>query len=319
MSDSHRVKVSNAPSNQLQHNALSSTIAKALSSRTGVEVHFLIPVSQTLSSGDVGSNDYIVVDLSSVQSIRDALATITPKPDILISAHHGGDFDLQSRIVKATIQANIPRFMPSEFTHDSMNQIVQERLPPHKERARLLETLRHQSSIEWVGLATGYPLDQRLKDGHMGADLTWQSATVYGSGDELFAASSLDFVGEVVAVIVTHWNEVTNRYLCLAGIMTSSKEVLRELEAQMGREWTAVYVEKEKCIEEADRRMQGGWPDAGMFLMERSLLSESTVFQRFEGDRQLMGQLVLSEQSIREMVAHIIHSHQHSGKADCGC
>lgn len=259
------------------------------------------------------------IDLSSIASANTSLSNLSPLPDLLISNYHGGDFDLQSRIVTAIAQAGIRRFMPAEFSHDSTNAVVQKLLPPYYERHRVLELLKSQKDVEWIGLATGYPIDVRLVSGHMGIDPTWQSATVYGTGTFSFPASSTEFIGRAVASVIKHWNQFANQYLCLSGMQTTLNEVLRVLEKRVGREWSTIYVEAEKCAEEAEKRMQGGWPDAGMFLMERSLLSdEKAIVAGFQHDVGVAKQMGLAEDDLAMVLPKVLHDLEHKS-GGCGC
>src|SRR5207253_2112023 len=105
----------------------------------------------------------------------------------------GGIFDTQKAAIDSAIETKIARFVPAEFTHDSLNQKIQDRLPPSRERARTIEYLQQQAKdgrIEWVGIATGTTLDRELLSGNLGFDLKWQSATLHGQGHEPFPASS---------------------------------------------------------------------------------------------------------------------------------
>ena len=168
----------------------------------------------------------------------------------MISTGHGGDYPLQSLLVTACVEAGIPRFMPAEFGHDSLNPAVQKLLPPYAERARLIDFLKDtQGSIEWVGLATGCDISRRAVDGNMGIDLAWQSATVFGSGDEQLAASTPVFVGETVrAIVVDHWSELRNQYVCLPELTTTYHEIVKALEKEMDCKFEIGHVEKEEGV-----------------------------------------------------------------------
>lgn len=258
------------------------------------------------------------INLSNIDAIASTLSALSPIPDLVISNYHGGDFELQSRVIAAVIKVGIARFMPAEFSHDSTNPTVRDLLPPFKERARVIGLLKQQRNILWVGLASGYSIDTRLLNGHMGIDLTWQSSTVYGSGDVFFPASSTAFVGKAVAGIADHWGQLENQYVCVAGVQTSFNEVLTMLERETGKDWSTVYVEREKCGEEAEKRMQGGWPDAGMFLMERSLLSDDRASSGFGHDAELRKRIGLDPEDLKSVLRQVLHDLRHRSEG-CGC
>lgn len=128
--------------------------------------------------------------------------------------------------------------------------------------------------IEWIGLATGVDLHRGLRDGNLGIDIGWQSATVSGTGEEKWGASGLGFVAVAVVAVVGRWEEFGGRYLRVAGLVASWREVLGQLEVQTGKRFEVGRVEREEGVREAERRIKGGWPDAGMFLLERSVLAD---------------------------------------------
>ncbi|KAL1653921.1 hypothetical protein SLS61_003322 [Didymella pomorum] len=195
----------------------------------------------------------------------------------------GGDSDQQMRIIDAAIAAGVRRFMPHEFGHDTLNKGISSRVLKSAGRAKIIEHLQAASKIanfEWVGIATGYTLDTGLISGNMGIDLEWHSATIHGIGTETFAASSLQRVGEVVAHVIDHWPEVANQYIYAAGVLTSANEVLRSAEKATQREFTVGNYDVEECIKEGQARIERGYPDTGMFLLERSILYDEELDAR---------------------------------------
>ncbi|KAK5188077.1 hypothetical protein LTR16_008793, partial [Cryomyces antarcticus] len=170
-----------------------------------------------------------------------ALTAAFKGQDLVISTGSGGDFELQARIIDAAIAAGVARFIPAEFGHDSRNERVQERLPPSKQRALVIEYLQSKAiegDIEWTALAVGVLLDERLRSGDLGFELAWQSATVHGTGDEHFAATSFERVGVAVASILLRWEDVKDRYLYCSGCSVTANEIVRALEKVTGKEWT---------------------------------------------------------------------------------
>ncbi|OCK78542.1 hypothetical protein K432DRAFT_444556 [Lepidopterella palustris CBS 459.81] len=178
----------------------------------------------------------------------------------------------------------------------------------------------HKIPFEWVAVAVGCILDTKLVSGDLGFDIKWQSATIHGSGNESFAASSLQRVGEVIASIIQHWDQVKNRYLYAAGLITSANEIVGTLQKATGKEWTVGYAETVECVREGQARIERGFPDAGMFLMERSVLFDRELkaveaFERNSANKTLG----LAQESVDRVVSGAVHEFQHSGKVDCGC
>ena len=244
--------------------------------------------------------------------------------DLVISTKSGGDVALQTRIVDAAVAAGVKRFIPHEFGHDTLNKEIQARITKYAGRAKVVDHLKKVSEtspdFEWTGIATGYTLDTNLISGHLGFDMEWHSATIHGIGTEPFAASSLKRVGQVVASVITHWEEVKNRYIYAAGVITSANEILRSAEKATGRQWTVGNYDVEECITEGEARIQRGYPDSGMFLLERSVLYDeeldaSAPFRSHSANAILQ----LQPESIESIVEQAYHDLKHHGKSGCGC
>lgn len=244
--------------------------------------------------------------------------------DLIISTTAGGDADQQIDIVDAAVAAGVLRFMPHEFGQDTLNKEISKRLRKSAGRAKVIEHLQKTSSdhqdFEWVGVATGYTLDTGLISGNMGFDMEWHSATIHGVGNEIIAASSLQRVGQVVARVLTHWETVKNQYIYAAGILTSASEVLRSAENATHREFTVGNYDVEDCIREGEARIKQGYPDSGMFLLERSILydEELSAAEPFKS-RSSNKLLQLAPESVETIVNNAYHDLKHHGKPGCGC
>ncbi|KAK4983497.1 hypothetical protein LTR66_008806 [Elasticomyces elasticus] len=307
------------------NNHISSSILRALSELPNIKITLLTSAGQTpFLPPSVPANR---IEHRTTGSIPRYLHDIPnqSRPDLVISTANGGDHDAQIRIIDATIAAEIPRFIPAEFGQDTLNPKIQDRLPPSKGKARVLEHLRQKADegrIEYVGIATGVLIDQKLSSGDLGFDLKWQSATIHGKGDERFAASTLKWVGDVVAAAVQRWDArgVKNEYSYAAELTTTAHELVECLEAATGKPWGVGHIETEECVREAEKRIQGGWPDAGMFLMERSVLYDESLGAALPfRDHDATGVLGLEHGDVKAVVSQVVHDFTHHGKGDCGC
>lgn len=243
---------------------------------------------------------------------------------MVFSCRSGGSFEHQKDIIDALISTSTPRFVACEWGQDNLNPKVQDRLPPLREKARVISYLRAQQakhkSFTWIGVATGCSLEQSLLSGNLGFDIEWQSATIVGNGNENFAASSSSWPGIVASKLLAHWDELKNRHLYAAGLVTSANEILGVLREQTGQEWTTGNVDVEDTIHEAERRLERGFPDAGMFLMERSVLfDEELDAVRPFTSQDAKGKLCLKGESLGSVVEKVLHEFKHHGKGGCGC
>ncbi|KAF2649347.1 hypothetical protein K491DRAFT_708210 [Lophiostoma macrostomum CBS 122681] len=245
--------------------------------------------------------------------------------DLVICTIAGADYDFQMRIIDAAVAAGVKRFMPHEFGQDSLNIRIQGRTPRTVGRASVIEYLRRlsdnpRSAFTWVAVAVGCILDTALMNGDLGFDLQWQSGALSGTGNERFAATSLARVGLVVARIVGHWDDVENQFLYSAGLFTSAKEVTIFLEKLTASTWTVDYSEIGDCIREGTSRIERGYPDAGMRLLEKSILCDESLrtIDAFEHG-SANGLLQLEAESIKAILDRTYHDFQHRGKPKCGC
>jgi hypothetical protein len=244
--------------------------------------------------------------------------------DLIISTTAGGDSDQQIGIIDSAIAAGVRRFMPHEFGHDTLNKVIATRIVKSAGRAKVLQHLQKVSidtaDFEWVGVATGYTLDTGLISGNLGFDLEWHSATIHGIGTEIFAASSLQRVGQAVARVIAHWEAVRNQYIYAAGVLTSANEILRSAEKATQQDFTVGNYDVEDCIKEGEARIQRGYPDSGMFLLERSVLYDEQLgaAEPFE-TRSSNKLLQLKPESVETIVANAYHDLKHHGKPSCGC
>ena len=242
--------------------------------------------------------------------------------DLVISTMSGGDDELQTRIIDAVLAAGVKRFIPHEFGHDTLNKGIQNRIPKYAGRAKVLKHLESKANHEfdYIGIATGYTLDSNLISGTMGFDMQWHSATIHGIGTEPFAASSLERIGHVVVSVIQHWDVIKSDYIYAAGVVTSANEVLRCAEQATGQEWTVGNHDVEDSVREGESRIERGFPDAGMALLERSVLYDERLDAvapfKMNSASELLG---LKVESVAEIVTKAYHDLQHYGKPGCGC
>ena len=250
----------------------------------------------------------------------------TSKPDLIVCTVSGGSFEAQKRIIDCAYHAGVPRYISPEFGQDSLNPSIEDRLPPSRERARTIEYLQqleYLGGISWVAVATGSTLDHGILSGKMGFDMKWQSATLHGKGHERFAASSSAWIGQVVLAVIRQWSDLQNQYLYAASMITCANDIVQCFEKDTGKKFEVGRAEMDECVREAERRIDRGFPDAGMFLMERSVLYDESLaaVRPFEDDDDdAKGKLGLEGERLEDVIKGIVHEYEHhGGNADCGC
>jgi hypothetical protein len=255
------------------------------------------------------------------ESLRGAFA----EQDLVISTMAGGDFELQISIIHALVAAGVKRFIPHEFGYDTLNQGIQARIPKYAGKAKVLEYLQNNilpatPGFDWIGIATGYTLDTNLISGDLGFDMQWHSATIHGIGTEPFAASSLGRVGKVVVQVIQHWTEINSHYIYAAGVVTSANEILRAVERATGQQWAVGNHDVEDSVREGMARIERGFPDAGMALLERSVLYDEQLNASGPFQSQSANDVLqLHPESVDTIVQTAYHDLQEHGKPGCGC
>lgn len=282
------------------------------------EAHVVHPYASSLFDEPATYHD---CDLSA-NALKPVLVKV--KPDLVISTVRGGSFGTQKQIIDCAIAAGIKRFIPSEFGQDSLNEKIQERLPPSRERARTIEYLTRASKageISWVAVATGVDLERGLLNGNLGFDLKWQSVTLHGTGHERFAASSSMWIGRVIIAVIQHWQAVENQYLYAAGMTTTADDIVAEIEKNTGKSFEVGRGEVDECVREAQKRIEQGFPDAGMFLYGRSIMYDDSLgaVRPFE-ENDAKDKIGLKSEKLEDVIKKVVHEHNHhGGGVDCGC
>ncbi|KAF2637292.1 hypothetical protein P280DRAFT_114288 [Massarina eburnea CBS 473.64] len=245
--------------------------------------------------------------------------------DVIIITVSGGSYKSQTTIIEAAIAAGVKRFVPHEFGYDTLNLAVQQRVYGGVERAAIIERLRNEGSkdgvfLEWVGVAVGCILDPMLLNGNLGFDLVWQSGTINGTGNEAFPVTSLERAGMVVESILRHWEEVKNQYVYAAGVITSGNEIATALEKNTKSKWCLDHSEVDDCVREGRSRIERGFLDSGMFLLERSVLYDEALHAAHPFQHRNVNDLLnLRPETIHDIVSRVVHDFDHHGKPSCGC
>ena len=163
-------------------------------------------------------------------------------------------------------------------------------------------------------------LDTALLTGNLGFDLEWQSSTINGSGKEVFPSTSLGRVGIVVKSILEHWNDLNNQYIYAAGVLATGNELVESLERASGSKWSVGYSDVEDCIREGESRLTRGFMDSGMFLLERSVVYDESLYATVPLQRHSANQrLRLEPESVDGIALKAYHDFKHRGKPGCGC
>lgn len=176
----------------------------------------------------------------------------------------------------------------------------------------LREKGHENENFQWTGIATGCSLENGLVDGLLGFDLVWKSATIYGDGEAEFPCSTLDGIGRAVLDVLQDLQEgkYAGEYLYRSEFVTSQNEILMML-AKEGK-WDVGRAEISECVREGERRMEKGFFDGAMVLLERYVIFGGIGELKRWGDKG-------EKFELERVVKGVFEGLERNGKADCGC
>lgn len=248
--------------------------------------------------------------------------------DVVISTIAPADVSYQKCLIDAAIVAKVRHFVLCEFSYDTQNETVRKVFPPAEAKWEVLNYLRQRTrnidteedGFGWTGLATGCLLEKGLLDGLPGFDLTWRTATVYGSGDARFPCSTLDGVGKVITEILEDWPKGPRPkgHIYKHGFMTSQNEILSALEKTDSKKWDVVNADVDECVREGERRMEKGFFDGAMMLLEPNVLfgelGDLGIWEEHKA-KDLQQRRDKLDVAVRKALEQM----ERTGKPDCGC
>lgn len=158
----------------------------------------------------------------------------------------------------------------------------------------------------------GCAFEEGLKGGLLGFDIKWRSATIYGDGMAKFYCSTLRAIGEQVEILLMNEEKTKDKYIYVAEFVTCQKAILGSLQRNGGVGWSVGRAELEECEREGQSRMEKGFWDGVMLLLERSLLFVGDEDERLPGESN-------SREYLDEAVGEVLGRLESNGEQDCGC
>ncbi|EXJ92989.1 hypothetical protein A1O3_01545 [Capronia epimyces CBS 606.96] len=188
--------------------------------------------------------------------------------DAVISAVGAAGFQSQKTLIDASIKAGVKRFIPSEFSSNTLSDTVRQLVPVFEAKKQILDYLKDQegSGLSWTGLATGLLLDWGLQSGFLGFDIANKKAVLWDGGNVLFSATNRADIGKAVVSIFQHPSETANKYLYTSTVTTSQSAILKSLEEHTAHSWTVDKVKSEEQTAKGRQLVSEG-NFTGMFLL----------------------------------------------------
>ncbi|KAH7136937.1 hypothetical protein B0J13DRAFT_625552 [Dactylonectria estremocensis] len=132
----------------------------------------------------------------------------------------------------AAIAAKVPRYIPSEFGIDTRkyrNLKISSLLMP-----KIRNTFNHAY----------HSIQPQLRKYY-----------VVNSGDEPFSTSTMSFVGQAIASVLKKPAEMANKYLNVAGMITTQNEIIRAVGEVTGSKFEISYLKSADLEKIADKKM----------------------------------------------------------------
>ncbi|KAL2800585.1 NAD(P)-binding protein [Aspergillus keveii] len=181
------------------------------------------------------------VDYNSHGSLVSALEPV----DVVVSTLGFADlFNIQKKLIDASLEANVTRFIPSEFGNDSANALVR-KLPLYADKIKTQEYLEGKAA-QHAGFSYTFAynnsfLDWQLQIGFM-VNLKDHSATLYDGGDVPFSATRLATIGQAIVGIIQNQEATKNEHIYFHDIAITQNQLIDIAKRIDGKEWSTTVV-----------------------------------------------------------------------------
>ncbi|OJJ54815.1 hypothetical protein ASPSYDRAFT_61319 [Aspergillus sydowii CBS 593.65] len=230
--------------------------------------------------------------------------------DAVISAVGATGFADQRKLIDAAILAGVRRFLPSEFSADSLNDAVLGLLPLFGQKKEVIEYLKSQQSdsFTWTGVATAPLFDWGINNGFLGYDIASRTATIWDTGDKRFTATNEKQLGDAVVAVLKRPQATANQYLYISSVETTQKEILAALKTATGASWSVQKTTTASEVSEANKKLQAGDFSGAFALVRATTYGEiAGLGSNYATDRVLANSLLgLKEEGVGETIQSVV-------------
>ncbi|WPG97792.1 Hypothetical protein R9X50_00057300 [Acrodontium crateriforme] len=246
----------------------------------------------------------IVVDYNNVPSLVAALKG----QDAVISTLAASAVPLQINLVDAAIEANVKRFIPSEYGCDMRNERARN-LPFFAQKnvvRAYLEEKSQSTSLTYSYIYNVVFLDYGVSNGLL-IDLKNKKLDLMDDGNRLSTVTPLSHVARATVAVLKHPEETKNRPVLVHGAQLSQRKLLELSQRVVGSEgWQITEVSSEKGEEEAWRNFKAAPQDVMGWIL--GFLRRAVYGEGYGGDlsqdndNELLGLKVLTDDEILEII-----------------
>ncbi|KAK0107897.1 hypothetical protein ONS96_003684 [Cadophora gregata f. sp. sojae] len=230
--------------------------------------------------------------------------------DAVISVVGMSGFSQQKSFIDAAISAGVKRFIPSEFSSNTLSPAVLQLLPMFGQKKEVLEYLKEKESsgLTWTAIWPALLFDSGLKNGFLGFDIASHTANIWDQGTSKFTLTNDDQLGRSVIAVLDRPDQTANKNIYIASFETSQKEVFSALEQATAAKWAVTDTTTEKEVAEASEKIGKG-DFSGAFALVRATSFGNTPGLRanYVRDEELSNELLgLEFGSVGETVSRVV-------------
>ncbi|KAL4954142.1 hypothetical protein BDW69DRAFT_205413 [Aspergillus filifer] len=284
-------------------------------------------IGQIILKGLVGASTFNITALTRTSSTATFPAGVTVRKsdfssEDLEAAFQGQDAVIsvvgatgladQKKFIDAAVAAGVSRFLPSEFSADTLNETVLNLLPLFWQKKDVLEYLKEKESgsFSWTGVASSGLFDWGIANGFFQFDLASRSATIWDDGNKKFTLTNEKQLGDALVSVLKHPDITANKYLYISSVETSQNEILAALEKATSSKWTLQHTTTEQQVAEGSKKLQAGDFEGALQLV-RAIPYGTTpgLDSNYAKDRVLANDLLgLREESVQETIQRVVET-----------
>ncbi|RAL01428.1 aromatic alcohol reductase, partial [Aspergillus ibericus CBS 121593] len=230
--------------------------------------------------------------------------------DVLISAVGATGFTEQQKFIDAAVRAGVKRFIPSEFSTSSEDDVVLKILPLFQQKRDVINYLKEKEKLglSWTGIATSGLFDWGLTAGFLGFDLHQRTALIWDGGVTRFTMVNEKQLGESVVSVLLRPEETKNRFVYVASVETTQKEILETIEKVTGAKWTVTDTTTEVQIADGFQKLAAGNFEGAFALVRATAFGNTPGLKvNYVKDRELANEVLgLEWETVRETIERVV-------------
>ncbi|KAF2155169.1 NAD(P)-binding protein [Myriangium duriaei CBS 260.36] len=234
--------------------------------------------------------------------------------DVVISVMGMDGFKEQTKFIDAAVAAGVKRFIPSEFSFNSLSPVVQQLLPAVvDQKVEVLNYLKtkqvRDSGLTWSAIWTALLFDWTLENTFLEFDISASRATIWDDGDAPFTLTNVEQLQRAVISTLERPARTENKNLYVASVRTTQNEILAALEKETATKWSVQRTTTQAEISAGQEALKNG-DFSGVLKLVRgtSFANIPGLRADYTRDETLANELLgLSMETVDETVARVVH------------